>query len=101
MSFLRLALTIDCRFWSELSEEQRYQVEYRGKRWTGYNSLVASLRRALDGGVPITTPRFWNSAEATDENLEMVFFGATDEKIPLLRERIDMLREAERVLHEV
>ncbi|WPH04624.1 Hypothetical protein R9X50_00751700 [Acrodontium crateriforme] len=87
-------------FWSELSDEARYQVEYRGSRWTGYNSLVASLRRALDAGVPITTPRFWTSAEATDENLGLVFFGATNEKIPLLKERIDMLREAGRVLHE-
>lgn len=37
-------------FWSERDEEERFAVEYRGKRWTGYWSLVAALQRALDEG---------------------------------------------------
>lgn len=35
-------------FWSERKDEDRFAVEYAGKRWTGYWSLVAALRRALD-----------------------------------------------------
>lgn len=37
-------------FWSEKSEEERFQVEYRGRRWTGYWSLVAGLQRGLEEG---------------------------------------------------
>lgn len=37
-------------FWSELPEDERFAIEYRGKRWTGYWSLVAALQRALDEG---------------------------------------------------
>jgi hypothetical protein len=37
-------------FWSEKSDAERFAIEYRGKRWTGYWSLVAALRRALDEG---------------------------------------------------
>jgi len=37
-------------FWSHSSDEERFAVEYRGKRWTGYWSLVACLQRALDEG---------------------------------------------------
>ena len=37
-------------FWSELPDDQRFAIEYRGKRWTGYWSLVAALQRALDEG---------------------------------------------------
>lgn len=37
-------------FWSERDEEERFAVEYRGKKWTGYWSLVACLQRALDEG---------------------------------------------------
>lgn len=37
-------------FWSELPEDERFAVEYREKRWTGYWSLVASLQRGLDEG---------------------------------------------------
>jgi hypothetical protein len=37
-------------FWSELDDEERFAIEYKGKRWTGYWSLVAALQRALDEG---------------------------------------------------
>lgn len=37
-------------FWSEKDDEERFAVEYKDKRWTGYLSLVASLQRALDEG---------------------------------------------------
>jgi hypothetical protein len=35
-------------FWSDLPQNQRFAIEYKGKRWTGYWSLVAALQRALD-----------------------------------------------------
>ncbi len=37
-------------FWSEKPDADRFAIEYRGKRWTGYWSLVAALQRALDEG---------------------------------------------------
>jgi len=37
-------------FWSEKVDEERFAIEYKGKRWTGYWSLVAALQRALDEG---------------------------------------------------
>ena len=37
-------------FWSEDTPDERFSVEYRGKTWTGYWSLVAALQRALDEG---------------------------------------------------
>jgi len=38
-------------FWSDTTDEsKRFAIEYRGKRWTGYWSLVAALQRALDEG---------------------------------------------------
>jgi Potential Queuosine, Q, salvage protein family len=42
-------------FWSEKNDEERFAVEYKGKKWTGYWSLVASLQRALDEGQFNTT----------------------------------------------
>ena len=38
-------------FWSEFNEEERFCIEYKGKRWTGYWSLVAALTRALEEGI--------------------------------------------------
>jgi Potential Queuosine, Q, salvage protein family len=38
-------------FWSDMDDdEERFAIEYKGKRWTGYWSLVAALQRALDEG---------------------------------------------------
>lgn len=37
-------------FWSKLPEDQRFQIEYKGRRWTGYWSLVAIIQRALAEG---------------------------------------------------
>lgn len=88
-------------FWSELDAEARYQVEYRGERWMGYNSLVACLRRALDEGVEFTTPRFWRMEGGFDGTVRRVFRSATAEEVPLLGKRIAILREAASVLHEV
>ena len=88
-------------FWSDLPDDQRYQVEYRGRRWTGYSSLVACLRRAIDEGVSITTPRFWSDPACSDQPFASVFRSATDEEIPMLAERINLLREAGEILREV
>lgn len=88
-------------FWSEKSEQERYHVDYRGKLWTGYNSLVACLRRALDEGIPITTPRFWRKDKDFTTTMARVFKSATDEPIPLFDRRVAVLKEAADVLHEV
>lgn len=38
-------------FWSEKTEvHERFAIDYRGKLWTGYWSLIAALQRALDEG---------------------------------------------------
>lgn len=97
----RTSMLINPRFWSGLSVTERYQVEYKGERWTGYRSLLACLRRALDDNIPVTTPRFWLDKRCTDELLRHVFRSATMEEMPLLSKRIDILREAGEVLSEV
>jgi len=88
-------------FWSEKDDEERFAVEYQGKKWTGYQSLVAALQRALDEEIPITSSDFWqNEDECTKEALEHVFRSSTDEEIPLFQERMACLREAGQILYE-
>jgi len=101
LNFIFTMDLLNFSFWSEKSSEERYQVEYRGKRWTGYNSLVACLRRALDEGIPITTPRFWRTTQDLSATMEHVFRSATNERVPLFEQRVKVLREAADVLCEV
>ena len=101
VNFIFTVDLLNFSFWSELPEDQRFQVEYQGGRWMGYKSLVACLRRGIEEGVPITTPRYWRKGCSTYDELRHVFRSATEEEIPLLNQRIEILREAAEVLHNV
>ncbi|KZZ98501.1 hypothetical protein AAL_03019 [Moelleriella libera RCEF 2490] len=88
-------------FWSELPDDERFAIEYRGRQWTGYWSLVAAMQRALDENIPITDPHYWRNSEKCNlEALRHVFRSSTDEEMPLLQERLDCLRECGIVLDE-
>lgn len=46
-------------FWSQLPEEERFQIEYKDRKWTGYWSLVALLQRALEEGKCLSQHTFY------------------------------------------
>ncbi|KAI2789418.1 Queuosine salvage protein [Penicillium oxalicum] len=100
VDFIFLMDLLNFSFWSEETDEsKRFCIEYRGRRWTGYWSLVAAIQRALDEGIPITSPDYWvDEGECTEEQLRYVFRSATDEEIPLFEERVRCMREAGEVL---
>jgi len=50
VNFIFVMDLLNFSFWSEKNADERYAVEYRDKRWTGYWSLVACLQRALEEG---------------------------------------------------
>ncbi|GAB7338712.1 hypothetical protein MBLNU457_5430t1 [Dothideomycetes sp. NU457] len=77
-------------FWSELPDDERFSVTYRG--------------------IPITTSTFWLQEDSNDSELEdrtlytelfmHVFRSDTAEDIPLSAERLTCLREAAEVLEQ-
>ncbi|KAF9919373.1 hypothetical protein BX616_005416 [Lobosporangium transversale] len=95
-------------FWSEIDIDDtgvphpdRYRVTFDGIGYTGYWSMVAAINRALHEGIPITTPSFYASQEKLpDEEIKRIFRSDTIEQIPLLQDRIHVIREAGRVLVE-
>lgn len=103
VNFIFLMDLINFSFWSDNEAvDQGFAIEYGGKRWTGYWSLVAAMQRALADGIPITSPDFWiNEAACTDELLRNVFRSATGEDMPLLQDRLYCIREAGYVLRDV
>ncbi|KAF2804849.1 uncharacterized protein BDZ99DRAFT_490963 [Mytilinidion resinicola] len=101
VNFIFIMDLLNFSFWSEKNAEERFTVEYKEKRWTGYWSLVAALQRALDEEIPITSPAFWaNEEECTEEVLRSVFRSVTSEEVPLFAERVACLREAGEILVE-
>ncbi|PRT55781.1 hypothetical protein B9G98_03401 [Wickerhamiella sorbophila] len=86
--------TLNFSFWSDRETSERYTVEYNGKKYTGYWSLCAAINRALDEGIPVTTPAFWRSDEFNLEACAHIFRSCTAEQIPLLDQRLAVLKEA-------
>ncbi|EEB06728.1 eukaryotic protein [Schizosaccharomyces japonicus yFS275] len=94
-------------FWSKTDVEdtgshpERFAIEYHGKRYTGYWSLCAAVNRMLERGIPITDPKFYADVERCPNGLiAEMFSSATSESVPMLKERIQVLREGGRVLVE-
>lgn len=73
-----------------------FAVEYKGKEYKGYWALCASVNRALDEGIPLTTPAFY--ATVGETQMRHVFRSASGTDIPLLAERVANLNEAGAVL---
>ncbi|KAH8826835.1 hypothetical protein DL96DRAFT_1669627 [Flagelloscypha sp. PMI_526] len=106
LDWIFLISTWNFSFWSEFEgSEIRFGIEWR-KSWmtdetevhTGYWSLVAAIDRALEEGIPITDPTFY--ATCSVETLEHVFRPAAQsmESVPLLQERIKVMREVGSIL---
>jgi len=81
-------------FWTE--EKDPFTVNYKGTSYTGYWSLPALLNRAIDEQIPILDPAW--ILTASDEQLLRVFRSDSRADIPLLSERIRLLRETATVL---
>ncbi|EPS37410.1 hypothetical protein H072_8911 [Dactylellina haptotyla CBS 200.50] len=100
VEFIFLMDLLNFSFWAD-DEKAPYKVEYDGNLEDGYWSLVAAIRRALDEGIPITSPYFWvDETVCPDKLLEHVFRSSTDTPMPMLKERIKCLREAGEILCE-
>ncbi|HIC92775.1 MAG TPA: hypothetical protein EYP09_00795 [Anaerolineae bacterium] len=79
-------------FWPE----PRWEIEYEGERLRGYFALAASLKRAVEEGFPLLDAEHLRNISLSE--LAHIFQGRGE--IPLLEERLRILRELGEVLSE-
>jgi len=94
---LQWIFVVDCLnfcFWG--TSDTLFTVEYLGKKYTGYWSLCAAINRALHEGIPILSAEYM--ANITLSQLQSIFRSATSEEVPLLSQRLEVIREAGQVL---
>ncbi len=91
--FVLLLDALNFSFWGM----PRWRVAFEGTVLDGYWALVASLRRAIERGVPLTDPTYLTQGGRCAADL---LRGADDVAIPLLDERQAALREVGRGLVE-
>ncbi|OWA52830.1 UPF0553 protein C9orf64 [Hypsibius exemplaris] len=101
VDWIFVADTLNFSFWSEVEDvtsPEKYAVEYRGKRYTGYWSCCAAINRAIDEGIPILDARYL--ASITDAQVSHIFRASGKGEMPMLAERRANLQEAGKVLVE-
>lgn len=91
VSWIFVIDTLNYAFWKPPGKPL-FTVKYNGKNYTGYMSLCAAIRRALDDGIPILDPHFW--IKATIDDLEKIFKSETETPISLIDKRLETMREA-------
>ncbi|KAK9703574.1 hypothetical protein K7432_010657 [Basidiobolus ranarum] len=90
--------SLNFSFWSKYDTSQQYAVSYEENTYRGYWTLCCCVNRAISEGISITDPRVFKDL---DENqLSYIFRSDTKESIPLLTERLEILREVGTVLVE-
>ncbi len=82
-------------FWEEPGQT-KWSIEYNGEELSGYWALAASLRRAMEEGVPLTNAEYLSTISS--KNVEKIFRG--EQRIPLFQKRVDNLREVGSILLE-
>ncbi|CAN8001952.1 unnamed protein product, partial [Ixodes pacificus] len=82
-------------FWSQNCQE-KCEIEFDGKRHTGYWSLCAAVNRAIQASIPLLDAQFCR--DISHEQVEHIFRSCTPVPFPLLEERHRILRECGQVL---
>jgi hypothetical protein len=95
IDFILVADVIDTAF-TDFVRHEKFQMEYRGKHWSDSEAEFACIQRALDHGVPFLDGDYL--AKITRAELNKVFEGNIE--MPMLDEKLEVLRQAGRVLAE-
>jgi len=85
--------SLNFSFWPNSNED------YTINGYNGYWALCAAINRAIDNHIPITNPQFY--ANITEEQIKTIFETDNGIEVPLLKERLEVLRESGKVLIEV
>jgi Potential Queuosine, Q, salvage protein family len=85
-------------FWADKGQP-RWQIEYQGETLNGYWAEAASLKRAVEEGVPLWDAKYLSKMRSKD--LAHIFRGIEGSPpIPLFGQRLENAREVGRVLLE-
>ncbi|HEY0704911.1 MAG TPA: queuosine salvage family protein [Candidatus Acidoferrales bacterium] len=94
IDFTMVAVTVDFAF-TDFQNHLKFQVDYAGKHYSDSDALFACMKRALDENIDLLNGAYL--ATITRDQLAHIFRGNIE--LPLLDERVEMLRQAGVVLN--
>lgn len=95
VDFIGVGNAINFAF-TDLETQESFRVEWQGREWRGAFAMWASLSRGLESGLNLLDARLLRELSA--EQCQDIFRGAS--RIPMLEERLNILREVGTVLSE-
>jgi len=88
VAYLLILDSINFCFWPKTGAE-KWQVQYKSETLSGYYALAASLKKALESGIPITDAHYL--AELPLDTLKQLLVGKGE--LQLMEERVRILNE--------
>ncbi|MDY7036595.1 MAG: queuosine salvage family protein, partial [Thermodesulfobacteriota bacterium] len=95
VSYLLVLDSLNFCFWPAHGEK-KWEIEYDSEKLSGYYALAASLKNAVERGIPITNAVYL--AELSLKDLKRILSGSG--RLQLLEKRVKILNELGRVLVE-
>lgn len=92
LHFLLVFNAISYSYWGE----PKWTIKYKRERYDGSWAMIASIGKAIENGMPILDPRFLSNMSKKD----FVKLTEGNIEIPLLEDRLNMIREVGKVLIE-
>ena len=93
VSYLLALDTLNFCFWP-LSGNRKWEIEYESQNLSGYYALAASLKKAIETGIPITNAEYL--AEVSLDSLKNILGGKGE--LQLMENRVKALNELGRFL---
>jgi hypothetical protein len=95
VAYLLVLDTINFCFWPPPGKA-KWEIDYESKRLSGYYALTASLKRAVESGIPILEAEYL--ADLSQDQLKYILEGSGE--IQLLENRLTALNELGNILIE-
>lgn len=93
MDFIMVANTIDTAF-TDFKTHVKFQTDYQGVHLSDSEAMFASIKRAMDSGIPVLDGRFLAKISRVD--MEKIFAGNIE--MPMLEEKMTLLQQAGAIL---
>ncbi|KAK3890117.1 hypothetical protein Pcinc_005923 [Petrolisthes cinctipes] len=94
-NWIFLVDSLNFNFWTP-DGEPKFTVHWNGKRYKGYMAMVASINRAIDEGNRMYDPKYYTSL--TIDEVKHIFRSLTYSRLPLLEERLRVMKEVGQTL---
>ncbi|CAF1933450.1 unnamed protein product [Rotaria magnacalcarata] len=97
IDWIFLASTLNFSFWTDDNQNESYCRKYKNNIYYGYYALCVAINQALDDGMDIINAEYYS--KLTHDQIKYIFRSTENSsELPMLNERLNILRETGSIL---